>query len=93
MRQAARAPTVYKFENRVRKADETKKCILSQWQKIQGCAVMPPHLTGASSRLWDARAGRPRNFLNDFLNFPLDIFLYLYYNKDNKRIKKGNDDK
>lgn len=29
MRQAARAPTTYKFENRVRKADETKKCILS----------------------------------------------------------------
>ena len=28
MRQAARAPTTYKFENRVRKADETKKCIL-----------------------------------------------------------------
>ena len=27
MRQAVRAPTVYKFENRARKADEMKKCI------------------------------------------------------------------
>lgn len=37
--------------------------------------------------------GRPAAiFFNDFLNFPLDIFLYLYYNKDNKRIKKGNDE-
>lgn len=33
MRQAARAPTVYKFENRARKADEMKKCILSQLVK------------------------------------------------------------
>lgn len=33
MRQAGRAPTVYKFENRTRKADEMKKCILSQLVK------------------------------------------------------------
>ena len=119
MRQVARAPTVYKFENRARKADEMKKCILSQlvkalepncdapprnckfrtriyillqWEKIQGCTVMPPHLTGAFSRFRETRAGRPQ-FLNDFLKFPLDILMYLYYNKDNKRIKKGNDDK
>ena len=40
----------------------------------------------------ETRAGQPQ-FLNDFLKFPLDILMYLYYNKDNKRIKKGNDDK
>mgnify|MGYP003599665701 FL=1 len=33
MRQVARAPTVYKFENHARKADEMKKCILSQLVK------------------------------------------------------------
>lgn len=53
---------------------------------------MPPHLTGAFSRFRETRADRPQ-FLNDFLKFPLDILMYLYYNKDNKRIKKGNDDK
>lgn len=89
MRQAGRAPTTYKFENRAHKADEMKKCILSQLvkaiepncdaapeivnsereftffysgKKIQGCVVMPPYLTGASSSLWEARAGRPQIF-------------------------------
>lgn len=33
MRQVGRAPTTYKFENRARKTDETKKCILSQLVK------------------------------------------------------------
>lgn len=36
---------------------------------------------------------RPQFFSIDFFKFPLDILMYLYYNKDNKRIKKGNDDK
>ena len=48
MRQAARAPTVYKFENRARKADEMKKCILSQLVKaLEPNCDAPPEIVNS----------------------------------------------
>lgn len=48
MRQAARTPTVYKFENRVRKADEMKKCILSQLVKaLEPNCDAPPEIVNS----------------------------------------------
>lgn len=98
MRQAARTPTVYKFENRARKADEMKKCILSQLVKaLEPNCDAPPEIVNSEreftffysgKKYKVVLAGRPH-----FLKFPLDILMYLYYNKDIKRIKKGNDNK
>ena len=48
MRQAARAPTTYKFENRARKADEMKKCILSQLVKaLEPNCDAPPEIVNS----------------------------------------------
>ena len=48
MRQVGRAPTTYKFENRARKADEMKKCILSQLVKaLEPNCDAPPEIVNS----------------------------------------------